>query len=188
MKRSILIFMMIGTVMIFFGCSGDNPMVPKLNQSDPMAKELNQSDQVTTTLAKVKRTFTGICTQVIPPQIEGDNEWYDAADDWRVTGTTIWRMPNPNEFGGTATLSVDAKNPHDENRGVWEMIWSGTETPIEGGLLIVAHATGEGVEGKVKGMFAEWTYTMNLIFGDEENTFFYAVEGNIVKPQGPIKK
>lgn len=63
MKRSILIFLIIGAVMIFFSCS----MAPKLNQSDPMAKELNQSDQVTTTLAKVKRTFTGICTQVIPP-------------------------------------------------------------------------------------------------------------------------
>jgi len=178
MKRSILILLVIGTVMIFFGCSGDNPMAPKLNQSD----------QVTTTLAKVKRTFTGICTPVIPPQVEGDNEWYDATDDWRVTGTTIWIMPDPNVFGGTATLFVDAKNPHDENRGVWEMIWSSTQTFYEGGFLLVAHATGVGVEGKVKGMSAEWTYTMKYLFDDVENTFFYAVEGNIVKPQGPITK
>jgi len=186
MKRSILLFLVIGTVMIFFGCSGDNPMAPKLNQSDPMAKELNQSDQVTTTLAKVKRTFTGICTPVIPPTIEGDNEWYDAADDWRVTGTTIWIQLSVS--GGTATLFVDANNPHDENRGKWEMIWSSTMTPIVGGFLIVAHAMGEGVEGKVKGMSAEWTYTMNWMDDDKENTFFYVVEGNIVKPQGPIKK
>ena len=53
-------FLVIGTAIIFFGCSGDNPMAPKLNQSDPMAKELSQSDQVPTSLAKKPApTLTG---------------------------------------------------------------------------------------------------------------------------------
>lgn len=192
MKRSILILLVIGTVMIFFGCSVDNPMAPNLNQNDPMAKELSQSDQVTTTLAKVKkvkRTFEGICTFVEPVP----NTWYDAADDWRVTGTTIWIQPDE-DFKGTATLIVDAKNPHDENRGIWEMEWTGNLTPTlePVGMILVATATGVGVEGKVKGMKANWTYTMNYVGTDFPNpanqTFFYVIEGNIDKPQGPIKK
>ena len=191
MKRSILILLVIGTVMIFFGCSVDNPMAPNLNQNDPMAKELSQSDQAPTPLAKAKakRTFEGICTFVEPVP----NTWYDATDDWRTTGTTIWIQPDLSVFGGTATLFVDAKNPHDENRGVWEMTWTGalTPTPDPVGMIIVATATGVGVEGKVKGMKANWTYTMNYVgdnFPTPNETFFYVIEGNIDKPQGPIKK
>ncbi len=53
MKHSNLIFLVIGTVMIFFSCSGDNPMAPNSNQGDPMmATESNSTDQVTISLAK----------------------------------------------------------------------------------------------------------------------------------------
>ncbi len=54
-KRSIVMFLVIGTAIIFFGCSGDNPLAPNLNQDGPMAKELSQSDQVTASLAKAKK-------------------------------------------------------------------------------------------------------------------------------------
>jgi len=182
MKRLITLFLVAAVTMFFYSCSENNSTAP----------EFSQSDQVTSTLAKekIKRTFTGICTNVFPPNIPGNNEWYDAADDWRVTGTTIW-VQNPAVFGGTATLFVDAKNPHDENRGKWEMEWTGKIVLVEGGALIVATATGVGVEGKVKGMTANWTYTMNYV-GDlpptPNESFFYVIEGNIDKPQGPIKK
>jgi hypothetical protein len=53
MNRSNLIFLLIGTAMIFFSCSGDNPMAPKSNQGDPMmAAKFNPTDLVTTSLAK----------------------------------------------------------------------------------------------------------------------------------------
>ncbi|MCK5135356.1 MAG: hypothetical protein KAR19_06165 [Bacteroidales bacterium] len=117
MKRTSLMLLVIGVAIIFFGCTKEDLMDP----------ELNLVDQETTALksAKAKRTFEGICTFVKPVP----NTWYDASDDWRVTGTTIWLQPDINVFSGTAELFVDAKNPHDENRGKWEMIWEGTLTP-----------------------------------------------------------
>lgn len=180
MKRLNLIFLIIGVAIIFSGCS----------KEDFLAPDLSQIDQETTTLkaTKVKRTFEGVCTFIAPVP----NTWYDATDDWRVTGTTIWVQPDPGVFGGTAELFVDAKNPHDENRGKWEMVWNGEITFSAEGVLLVAYVTGIGVEGKVKGMEANWTYTMDYVgtdFPNPENpTFFYAIEGNIEKPQGPIKK
>ena len=182
MKRSNLMFLVIGVAIVFLCCG---KMVPLVLDSN--------SDQEITSLksAKVKRTFNGICTPTTPPN-PGDNAWYDATDDWRVTGTTIWNQPDPAIFEGTAELFVEAKNPHDENRGKWEMTWSGDITFGEEGVVILAYATGKGVEGKVKGMEANWIYSMDYIGDDfpnpENPTFFYAVEGNIVKPQGPIKK
>ena len=56
MKLSILVFLVIGATLIFFGCSENNPSAP----------ELSQSDQVTHTLAKPHLTgttdadFTGV--------------------------------------------------------------------------------------------------------------------------------
>jgi len=184
MKRSILMLLVVGVAIIFFGC-----------EKDYVEPDLSMDDQETTALkgakVKVKRTFEGICTFVFPPDETGDNQWYDETDDWRTTGTTIWVQPDPEAFEGTATLFVDPKNPHEENRGIWEMTWEGTMTPNTDGAVIVATATGEGVAGKVKGMKANWIYTMNYI-GPwppiPNETFFYVVEGNIEKPQGPIKK
>ena len=48
MKRSILMFLVIGATLIFFGCSEKNPSAP----------ELSQSDQVTNSLAKPPLTGT----------------------------------------------------------------------------------------------------------------------------------
>ena len=183
MKRLNLMALVIGVTILFSGCSKEDFSPPGL---DPVDQEITSLKA-----AKVKRSFTGICTLTTPPN-PGDNAWYDATDDWRVTGTTVWVQPDATIFGGTATLFVDAKNPHDENRGKWEMTWSGELDFGAEGVVIVTNATGIGVEGKVKGMEAKWTYTMNYIgtdFPNPENpTFFYAIEGNIVKPQGPIKK
>lgn len=49
MKHSILMFLVIGVTIIFFGCSEKNPSAP----------ELSQSDQVTTSLAKPSPNLTG---------------------------------------------------------------------------------------------------------------------------------
>ena len=180
MRRSNLMFLLIGAAIIFSGCSND----------DTLVRDLSQGDQVTSSLksSEVKRTFEGICNFVAPVP----NTWYDATDDWRVTGTTVWVQPDPDKFEGTAELFVDAKNPHDENRGKWEMMWTGDLNFIEGGVVLVATVTGVGVEGKVKGMEANWIYTMDYVGADFPNpanpTFFYVIEGNIEKPQGPIKK
>ncbi len=104
-------------------------------------------------------------------------------DDWRVTGTTLWVQPDEGVFEGTAELFVDARNPHDENSGKWEMTWFGSMTPSADGssTLIVAEAFGMGVEGKVRGMKANWTYTMT--YDGTPETFFYVVKGSIEKSQ-----
>jgi len=170
-----------GATLIFFSCSKDDYL-------DPGAL---QNDQATTLKkAKVKRTFEGICTFAFNPDITV-NEWYDATNDWRTTGTTIWETALDG-FYGTAELFVDAKNPHDENRGKWDIAWTGTITTNDEGMVLVATAEGIGAEGKVKGMIGHWTYTMNYVGTDfpnpENSTFFYTIKGNIDKPQGPIKK
>lgn len=175
MKHSVLMALVMGVSIVFLGCSKDyvEPDQGMEDQATPFHKA-----------AKVKRTFTGICTPVeMTPDI---NKWYDDADDWRVSGHTIWVQPNPDVFAGTATLIVDPKNPHDENRGMWEMTWSGTVTPNGAGLLIEAMAVGTGVEGKVKGLKANWTYSMD--YDGTPETFFYEIQGNINAPQGPRKK
>jgi hypothetical protein len=178
MKHSILLLVIVA--IIFSGCEKEEIITNGLNPDDMESKTMK--------FKKEKRTFEGICTFVAPVP----NTWYDASDDWRVTGTTIWTQPDPSVFGGTAELFVEAKKPHDTNRGKWEMTWNGTLTPTTDGFVIVAVAKGVGVEGKVKGLKANWTYTMNYVGADfpnpENPTFFYAVKGNIDKPQGPIRK
>jgi len=189
MKRTGLMFLMLGAGLIFFACE----------KTEPLTDSGNDLETATLKAAKVERTFEGICTQVLPPAIEGDNEWYDQTNDWRTTGTSIWLTTKAEEdpdlgvtyLGGTSELFVDPKNPHELNRGKWDLTWEGTLTlkdldnPLAG-FDIVAIATGEGEAGKVKGMNAYWTYTMD--FDGTPETMFYVVEGNIEKPQGPIKK
>lgn len=181
MKKLNCVLLLGLALLLIMGCAKDELFTPV-------------DDQETATLksAKVKRVFTGICTP--DPDGSGDNIWYDAADDWRVTGNTIWVTEGMtvidefnNKLWGTATLYVDAKNPHDEIRGIWKMTWSGIQTLNTEGFVIVAKADGEGFEGKVSGMKANWTYTMNYLFADP-STLYYEFEGNIDKPQGPIKK
>ena len=178
MKRSKFILLVIGAAIILFGYMKDDSMAAGL----PNGLE-------TTSLrhAKAKKTFKGKSS---PVEMTAEiNKWYDAADDWRVTGTTIW-VKAPDGFKGTAELFVDGRNPNDENRGKWEMKWEGIITIGEDGksALVVATAEGKGVEGKVKGMIATWTYTMNYVgdlskMPDPTNpTCFYTVEGKVEKP------
>jgi hypothetical protein len=190
MKRLILMFLVIGTGLIFFGCSENNPSAP----------ELNQNDQVTTSLAKAKTPFTGTSNFVQPLDpgtttllpngktlVKGELvEWYDEANDLRVTGQSIWYINSLTEedglsakIWGKAEINVGVENPGDESRGKWEISWHGWVTPTGNEthpFTIVAEAVGTGKEGEVKGLVAKWTYTMDL-----ENGFFYASEGFIIE-------
>src|SRR4030042_5739026 len=178
MKRSKFMLLVIGAAILVFGYTKDDSLAADL-QNDLETPSLNY--------AKVKRTFKGKST---PVEMTAEiNKWYDATDDWRVTGTTIW-VTAADGFYGTGELFVDARNPEDENRGKWEMKWGGKITFGEDGrsALVVATVDGKGVEGKVRGMIATWIYTMNYVgdlskFPDPTNsTFFYTVEGNVEKP------
>jgi len=174
MKRSKLMILVMGAAIIFFSCEKMESALPEPDQPD--------LEMASLMFTQANGTFEGICT---PVEMTAEiNKWYDATDDWRVTGTTIW-VQAADGFYGTAELFVDAKNPHDENRGKWEMTWTGSITPTADGILLVASAEGIGVEGKVKGMEANWTYTMNYIGADFPNpanpTFFYKIEGSIEK-------
>lgn len=165
----------IAMAVIFAGCEKEE-IVPLDVEQDALAKSASKS-------ADVKRTFEGICSPVNPAEFI----WHDAMDDWRVSGTTVWSYSDETHSGGTTILYVDAKNPHDENRGIWEMVWEFEEfTESDEGIYAVGKATGLGVAGKVKGMKANWTYTLDWEYAKPE-TFFYAVSGNIDKPRGPIK-
>ena len=178
MKRPKFMLLVIGAAIIFFGYTKDDSLAADL-QNNLETTSLNYS--------KAKKTFKGKST---PVEMTAEiNKWYDATDDWRVTGTTIW-VKAADGFKGTAELFVDARNPNDENRGKWEIKWEGKITLGEDGksALVVATADGKGVEGKVKGMIATWIYTMNYVgdlskMPDPTNpTCFYTVEGKVEKP------
>ena len=63
MKRSILIFMVIGVSIIFFGCSQDTFLDSELDQSDQVAApELYQTDQAPASLAKPAPSLTSTIT------------------------------------------------------------------------------------------------------------------------------
>lgn len=172
MKRLINLFFAIGLTIFLFSCSDNNPIAP----------ESSQGDQVTTSLEKVKTSFTGICAPTIPPN-EGDNAWYDDASDARVTGVSVWvtKVVNPineitTELGGTAELTVDGC------LGKWEMSWRGVQTltsPDGSTFRIVAHAVGIGKEGQVKGLIAKWKYTMN--YDGTPETLKYYIKGKIIE-------
>ncbi len=127
MKRSILIFLVIGTVMIFFGCSGDNPMAPKLNQGDPMAKELNQSDQVANSLAKKPLPSLRCTTEYDfrgaddPPAFDTEGRLlaWEGPISGDITGVIKWWMFVPFELTGQVS--------HYEDR--FE-IWNDDETVL----------------------------------------------------------
>jgi len=168
--------MAITVALIFFSCEKET-FAPESEQ-DAMEESALKGAKI-----NVKRTFEGVCTKVWA--IQDQNEWYDATDDWRTTGTTIWKMD------GTAVLIVEAKNPHEENRGKWEMEYVFVEfSSTPEGTYILCTVTGTGTEGKVKGMKANWIYTMDCDgpAGPSNPEFFYAITGNIDNPQGPIKK
>lgn len=182
-----LMLVAIAMAVIFAGCEKNEILPPDLEQ-DALEESTLKGAKV-----KDKRSFEGICNVID----FGEGIWHDETDDWRTTGTSYWYY-NEAKTAGTATLIVDAKNPHKENRGKWEMEWEfvPVEQP-EVGVLMVATATGIGVEGKVKGMQANWTYTFHYTgpldgpsefpFDINDPSFHYVINGNIVKPQGPIK-
>jgi len=176
MKRLNLMILIIGVAIIFFGCSKNNSLAPDLNQSDELTSSLKAK--------KVHTFFTGETTPIIPPP-SGGNDWSDVADDSRVTGVGTWVTEGgPTADGklwGTTELTVD------DGSGKWEMKWYGTQTLTIDGFNIVAYAVGVGTEGNVKGMFGEWTYTMNYTGGFPVNpfheSFFYVTEGYIAPKQ-----
>ena len=180
MKHLKLIILIIGVSIFFFGCSKDNSLAP--NQS--------QNDDVTSTY-KAKKVHTHFAGTSVPfPNLDNPNEnrWYDEADDWRVTGISIW-VADPMipinestfELGGTAVLFVDA--PEDDDPiGKWETTWWGTMTftsPDGSTFRIVAHAVGIGVEGEVEGLTARWKYTMD--FDGSPETLMYVTKGKITE-------
>ena len=175
MKRVPFLLMIFCLGLIFTNCEKEEELAPELMIEDYESTDLNDE--------KIKRPFTGICT---PVSLFPVNTWYDDTDDWRVTGQSIWVEDPECDFCGTMELTVDPKNPHDENRGKWEATWYGEITFNEDGAVIVAYVEGEGVEGKVEGLEANWIYTMTYIgelpFNPSNPTFFYVIEGNIDKP------
>ena len=170
MKRSNLMFLILGLSIIFFGCSKDDFMAPDIDQND-------QGEVSLKSLKNEKTPFSGTCvivnlgdpgtTTVLPngkTLIKGQTaEWYDEADDARVTGQTFWYInwlmeeePNTAKLWGKSELFV--KN----GGGKWEISWHGYQTPTPDGFIIVCDAVGTGKEGEVKGLVAKWTYIMDF--------------------------
>ncbi len=194
MKRSILLLMAIAVALIFFGC-----------EKETFAPETNPIDQETAAFkaAKEKVSFEGISFPAEVPgpyDTEGDITeylngkyqtkwkdvivtWYDDADDWRVTGTTVWyanyywegEAPWSNgKVWGKTELFVDY-NPDftSDDPGMWEISWHGYIT--DGGWKAYVDAVGTGKSGDVKGLVAHWKYTLDLA----ADGFEYKTKGTI---------
>ena len=188
MKRSNLMFLVIGLAIIFSGCSKDNSLAPDLNHSD---QEIS--------LKASKIPFTGTSTPASLP-IGGDTtllpngktlikgvtaDWYDHSDSCAgmITGTSHWLINSLTEPDGSAKLWGKAEIIVDGENGIgkWELSWHGYLTPNDdgSGFEIICDANGQGKEGIVQGMVGKWTYTMNFDFSNPGTTFFYATEGYI---------
>ena len=175
MKRLIRVLISVIVISLLIGCSENSPLTPSA-----------ENDKGDNTLEKlVKTNFTGTSNFVKPIDagvstplpngktlIEGMKvEWYDQASDPRVTGTSIWNANQLISEDGTVKYGGTAKIIVDNN----EMWWHGN---IVGGIG-VANAYGVGVEGNVKGLFARWTYTIDLTVGPPPIAF-YVTEGFII--------
>ena len=175
-------YLIIGTAFLFIGCTEGSILVDDVNQND-MEKISN----------KVTRTaFIGTSTPVAPiePGIEYELpngkvftkgqifEWNDVADDWRVTGKSIWYISSMTQKDGIEKLMGKAELFVEDDRGKWEMSWHGYLTYVEGGFDIYVDAIGTGKSGDVKGLVAKWIYTMNFRFADA-SSFLYLSEGYI---------
>lgn len=113
-------------------------------------------------------------------------EWYDVADDWRVSGKSTWSVnwlkdsePNTAKLWGKGEIVLF------NGKGKWDITWSGEQTPTANGFKLTDTATGIGVEGEVKGMIARWHYEMNFDVNDPANTFFYELKGVIFENGRP---
>ena len=189
MRRSNLMFLVIGAAIIFSGCSKD----------DALAPGLDQSDQVTSSL-KLASTpfveFSGESTPVDVPdpgtatvqpngktKIRGMvTEWRDVADpdDENVTGQSLWYQNWNIEADGSSAEVWGKADLNLDIGGTWEVSWHGTITANEGytvndvgHIKALAYAVGTGKTGDVKGMVAHWTYTMD----SEAHGFIWAFTG-----------
>jgi len=171
-------FLVIGTVMIFFGCSADNPIAP----------ESDQSDQTLISLAKKHATFYGTSEidhvqdwGTMTPLPNGKalgrgyiSVYYDDVSDPRVKGFSTWYITIARlEADGSAKFNGKAELIVDDDGGRWEMTWHGRKA-ADGS--IVDYVVGTGKEGAVKGLVAKWTYTRPVGMPG-----FYNVKGYIVE-------
>jgi hypothetical protein len=176
MKRTNLMFLVIGVAIIFSGCSKDNSLAP----------DLSQSDQGTTFLKAEKIPYTGVSDPVVGGIFEPGEwtflpngnvkiqgmiaEWYDTADTPLLTGTSMWyenwlyNQEDPTvKFWGTAEIAVEG------GEGVWQGSWHGWGTfsgptpydfwtsPLVGEIDVVF--TGHG--GNIQGMVAKVKYNID---------------------------
>ena len=168
-------YLFIVVAFFFIGCS----------EESLLGSDLDQSEQAKTSMKMEKVEFTGTSIPVTAPEFEKITilpngkemikgmtvQWYDQADDPRVTGDTFWTANQKSEVDGSFKYWGKAKLIVDNDGGTWEISWHGGTTS-DG--LIVAEGTGKGKSGDVKGLTAKWTYTMNPLDG-----FFYATKGYI---------
>ncbi len=192
MKRTGLMFLMLGASLIFFACEKMNPNPDSGNDLDTATLKGAKVETVTT-------AFTGTCVPVAnphPPNTEptieilptgqvwstGEvGEWYDEANDPRVTGRSIWHIDRLIEKDGTQ--HCDAKTTLIVEGGKWAFETEGDIIPIlDGdvpiGLEAVFEADGKGTHGQVKGLTAHWTYSLEYYF-DDPTTLVYYVKGTI---------
>lgn len=197
MKRLILIFFVVGTVLVFFSCSKDNATapemsnIPELNQAPELsqAPEISQFDQLPEpSLNECGTYFSGTSTFQKPVEpgtttllpngktlIKGEvAEWYDDATDPRVTGVSFWTVNKLLNPDGTGRAWGKAEIIVNNSGGKWKIIWWGKITEVG----VDAKAIGVGVEGTVRGLFARWTYTM--VFANIVTVPFYTSEGKII--------
>ncbi len=192
MKHSNLMLLIIGVAIIFFGCSKD----------DFLAPELSQNDQGTVSLKSAKTPFiefSGVTTPVLQLFDPGIStvlpngktkvtgmvaDWYDAASDPLVTGTSIWYENWLFEADGSSAKIWGKADLNLDIGGTWKISWHGTVTAYEGYTLFdpthpftaVCYAVGTGKTGAVKGMVAHTTYTFD--FDGTPETFFWSFTGS----------
>ncbi len=182
MKNLFFVFLIVGIVLVFFGCSENIPTAPELNQSHQIA---DQSDLVVTTLTNPKTIFTGTSTMVelvaagtFKPLPNGKtlmkgriSKYYDDTSDPRVTGYSFWYVDGIFNEDGSGKMQGKAELIVDGDGGKWEMSWHGS---MAADGSIIDYVVGTGKEGAVKGLVAKWTY-IRL----PGQAGFYSVEGVI---------
>ena len=112
------------------------------------------------------------------------SEWYEQADDWRVTGISVWDnyfLYGPDgsaEVWGTGEIFVGSDPDNPAYTGKWDITFESVLTATDVGFDLLGHSVGVGVEGDVLGLYGKWTYTMSFDFSDP-STFVYHFTGYI---------
>ena len=196
MKRTGLIFLLMGAALIFFGCEKMNPL-PESGTDLETASFKG---------AKVEIPFTGICAPTLtppePPSVpvvkilpNGKTKvsdesawWYDQASTPLLTGYTKWMINRIIDVDGVQKIWGKTDIVLDDDLGKWILSWHGYLYPTldENGDPIGLNGYCEGVavgkEGAVKGMTAKMLYTLDFLYADA-TTLFYATEG-VINPHG----